>query len=105
VPNAKWAASAERDLNDIIEYIARDSIAVALEKLNSIRREVEVLSRFPRKGRIIPELKNHNVTKYREVIYSPWRIFYKIENKTVYIMAVIDGRRNIEDILLQKQLR
>jgi hypothetical protein len=27
---------------------------------------------------------------------------YKIENDIVYIMAVIDGRRNIEDILLKK---
>jgi hypothetical protein len=27
---------------------------------------------------------------------------YKIENDIVYIMIVIDGRRNIEDIILKK---
>jgi hypothetical protein len=33
-----------------------------------------------------------------------WRIIYKIENDIVYIMVVIDGRRNIEDILSKKIL-
>jgi hypothetical protein len=27
---------------------------------------------------------------------------YKIENDIVYIIAVIDGRRNVEDIILKK---
>jgi toxin ParE1/3/4 len=43
--------------------------------------------------------------KYHEIIISLWRLMYKIENNFVCVMAVIDGRRNIEDILLQRQLR
>jgi hypothetical protein len=27
---------------------------------------------------------------------------YKVENDIVYIMVVIDGRRNVEDIILKK---
>jgi len=30
---------------------------------------------------------------------------YKIENDTVYIMAIFDSRQNVEDLLLQKLLR
>jgi hypothetical protein len=30
---------------------------------------------------------------------------YKIENDTVYIMAIFDSRQNIEELLLQKLLR
>jgi hypothetical protein len=29
----------------------------------------------------------------------------KIEDKDIFILAVIDGRRNIEDVLLKRQLR
>jgi len=30
---------------------------------------------------------------------------YKKEKNIIYIMAILDGRRNIEDILLRRQLR
>ena len=30
---------------------------------------------------------------------------YKIENDTVYIMAIFDARQNVEELLLQKLLR
>lgn len=57
------------------------------------------------KGRIIPELKRQNVEKFREIIIKPCRLFYRIEQDTVYIMAVIDGLRNIGNILLSRNLR
>jgi len=31
-----------------------------------------------------------------------WRIIYKIENNDVYILMVIDGRRNVSDIVMKK---
>ncbi len=100
-----WTETANRDLNEIIEYIANNSIEIALEKFYKIRDSVKPLDKFPEQGRIIPELKNENIMKYRELIISPWRLMYKIEEKKIYIMAVLDGRRNIEDILMKRQLR
>jgi hypothetical protein len=43
-----------------------------------------------------------NIILYREIIVDYWRIMYKIENDIVYIMVVIDGRRNVEDIILKE---
>jgi len=100
-----WTETANKDLNEIIEYIANDSVEIALEKFYKIKDSVKQLDKFPEQGRIIPELKNENIMKYRELIISPWRLIYKIEEKKIYIMAVIDGRRNIEDILMKRQLR
>jgi hypothetical protein len=37
-----------------------------------------------------------------EIIVDYWRIIYKTENDIVYIMAIIDGRKNVEDIILKK---
>ena len=100
-----WTKTARIDLNEIIEYIAIDSVDIALKKYYEIKESTKQLNKFPEQGRIVPELKHENIMKYREIIISPWRLLYKIEEKKIYIMAVIDGRRNIEDILMKRQLR
>ena len=101
----KWTISAQADLEEIVEYIAQDSIHVALDKLNRIRREVHRLEKFAKQGRIIPELKGVGITTYRELILNPWRIMYRRVKETIYIVAVIDGRRNVEDVLLRRNIR
>lgn len=100
-----WTATAKNDLDEIIEYIAQDSIEIAIQKYEKIKELAEQLVLFPDQGRVIPELLKQNITKYHEIIISPWRLMYKTEINTVHVMAVIDGRRNIEDILLQRLLR
>lgn len=100
-----WAEIARKDLESIIDYIAIDSIDNALEILKNIRIKTESLINLPYRGRIVPELKYHNIENYRELILSPWRIIYRIENDNVYIIAIFDGRRNFEDILLERILK
>jgi plasmid stabilization system protein ParE len=41
---------------------------------------------------------------YREVVFPPWRIIYKIDKQQVVIISVLDSRRNLEDLLLKKLL-
>ena len=100
-----WIKVAINDLNEIIEYIAHDSVKAAIEKLEQIEEIANSLKTYPNRGRVIPELMKNNIIKYRELIINPWRIFYNIEKGKVYVHAVIDGRRNIEDILLKRKLR
>ncbi len=63
------------------------------------------LDQNPRRGRIVPELWEHGICEYREIIVSPYRIIYRIQDEEVRIMAVLDARRNLADILLQRLLR
>ncbi|MDR1212351.1 MAG: type II toxin-antitoxin system RelE/ParE family toxin [Spirochaetaceae bacterium] len=98
----KWAAPARNDLDEIIEYIAQTNMTYAIKILDKIELAVKKLDTFPRRGRIVPELERYGYIVYREIIVAYWRIMYKIENAIVYIMAVIDGRRNVEDIILKK---
>jgi len=96
--------NAEQDLNEIILYIAQREITIAQGIYEKLQSKVFSLRTFPEKGRIVPELFDHNIFQYHEVIENPWRIIYKIEDKKVFIMTVLDGRRNVEDILLKKLL-
>ena len=100
-----WSKTAKQDLEEIIKYLGTMSENVAREKYSLIKETAEKLKHFPDKGRIIPELERNNITKYREIVVSPWRLMYKVDQSRVFIMALIDGRRNIEDILLTRQLR
>ena len=101
----KWTLSAVKDLDEIIDYIAQDSVQIALKQYQKIKESAQTLCSFPEKGRIIPELQNQNIYKFRELIINPWRLMHKIDGNKVYVLALIDGRRNIEDILLNRQLR
>ena len=98
----KWAAPARNDLDEIIEYIAQSNITYAVKTLDKIEQAVKNLDISPKRGRIVPELERYGYILYREIIVDYWRIMYKIENYIVYIMVVIDGRRNVEDIILKK---
>lgn len=101
----QWTETAKKDLNDIIDYIANDEIEIAMKQYLRIKGSAEKLISFPEQGRVIPELLNEQIYKFRELIITPWRLMYKLENDIIYILAVIDGRRNIEDILMKRQLR
>jgi plasmid stabilization system protein ParE len=98
----KWAAPARDDLDEIIEYIAQTNITYAVKILDKIELAVKNLNISPKRGRIVPELERYGYILYREIIVDYWRIMYKKENDIVYIMVVIDGRRNVEDIILKK---
>lgn len=101
----KWAKNAKDDLINIVAYIKKDSPSIANDIYQKIRKKAHSSNFFPLKGRVVPELQNEGITFYREVIASPWRIIYKVGNDTVYIMAILDSRQNVEELLLQKLLK
>jgi toxin ParE1/3/4 len=57
---------------------------------------------FPTQGKISEDLRSIGIVSIHEIIETPWRIFYKIEYDTVFILSILDGRRNIEEILYKK---
>jgi toxin ParE1/3/4 len=97
-----WAAIAQHDLKQIIDYIAIDSPGNASPILQKIKLKVSDLYTMPDRGRIVPELKQQGIHTYRELIIVPWRVIYRISDTTVFVLSVIDSRRNVEDILLDR---
>jgi toxin ParE1/3/4 len=97
--------SAAIDLLAIYNYVAEESNSKALKIIQKLESRISKLVTFPEQERVAPELENFNILIYREIVEYPWRIFYKIELSTVLIIAILDGRRNIEDLLMQRLLR
>ena len=99
-----WASIAENDLARIIEYIANNSPANALKVLNKLKEKAANLNHSPKRGRIIPELQENGIYQYRELMVAPWRLMYRVQEAKIYVLAVLDSRQNIEDILLKRVL-
>ena len=103
--NVLWTFAAGQDLESIVDFIARDNPNAARVILQKLRKRADTLKTFPERGRVVPELANVGLRLYRELLVSPWRIVYRVSNAIVYVVMVIDGRRNAEDLLLERLVR
>ncbi|MDX8410220.1 MAG: type II toxin-antitoxin system RelE/ParE family toxin [Mariprofundales bacterium] len=101
-----WTDTARLDLDGIIEYIAEeDGAAIALNVLDRLEKRAGKLLNMPNRGRVVPELQENGVFQYRQLSETPWRIIYRIRKEIVYVVAVIDGRRDFVDLLLQRLIQ
>jgi plasmid stabilization system protein ParE len=100
-----WTHTAQLDLTEIIDYIAQDSMADALAILHKLEAKAELLITLPNRGRIVPELLHTGISQYRELISAPWRIVYRTESQRVMVMAVLDSRRDLQTVLLNRMAR
>jgi len=96
--------SAEADLNDIIQWIARnDSADRAVHVLDRIQSKLESLRLEPERGSVPQELRNLGIDRYRQIFFKPYRIIYQVREKRVIVSLVADGRRDMA-VLLQRRL-
>lgn len=100
-----WADPARRDLLEIADFIAFDDLATAKKIVSLIDDRVLSLQFSPKRGRIVSELAKHGINTFRELVVSPWRIVYKVDDSIVYIELVADGRRDLEDLLFRRIMR
>ncbi len=100
-----WSKNAIYDLEDIIKYLKIDSIKITKDIFYEIKDECQKLYFFPERKRIVPELQQLGITKYRELIYKRYRIIFKIQEDKVFVLLVVDSSRNLEDILYQRLLK
>ena len=97
--------SAINDLNEIINFIAQNNPATALTIMERINKKVKSLYHSPYRGACVPELLTRGIKDYRQITETPWRIIYKVDDKIVNILTIIDSRRNLQDILIKKLMK
>ena len=100
----KITQNAENDLNEIVNFILQNNPRTALVIMEKIISKIESLDHFPYRGGYVPELLVRNIKDFRKITETPWNIYYKINNNIVNVLAIIDSRRNLKDILINKLL-
>lgn len=101
-----WADTAANDLLAIIDYIAlRDSVESAADVHERIIDAVDDLETMPRRCGIVPELHTEGIDTYRELLVGPYRIVFGVRGTDVVVLAAVDGRRDLGELLIERALR
>jgi toxin ParE1/3/4 len=101
----EWAPRVLQDVEEILEYVAARDSHEASERLASrILGRAASLASHHRRCRIVPELRNLGVNEYRELIFAPYRLFYTVRKGAVWVVGVLDGRRDLQEILISRYL-
>lgn len=99
-------ADAEEDIFEIYNYVFNyDSPGKADKLFLNLKETCLSLDSFPERGHCPPELDRINIKDYYEIHFKPYRIIYQVRDKKVYIHCVLDGRRNLQEILQDRLLR
>jgi addiction module RelE/StbE family toxin len=99
-----WTEVAVRDLERLADRLHEAAPLRAEKILDRIISRGESLATLSHRGRTPPELRSIADRTWLEVIEAPWRILYRVVEDTVEIHAVLDGRRDLRDILLERML-
>lgn len=96
---------AARDLEDLYDYIAvHDAPRKADYVLEQIEKAFSKLSEFPERGTYPKELLALGIREYREIFFKPYRIIYRVMDKNVYVLLIVDGRRDMQSLLQRRLL-
>lgn len=100
-----WSRAAASDLEDIVAYVARESPAGAERLLDRLWTKAESLRTHAARGRIVGELLQFGMSTWRELVVPPYRLVYRVGGNRVIVLGVFDGRRDLQDVLLERLLR
>lgn len=91
----EWSKGAEKNLDGIETYIARDNPRAAVKTvLKIVRRASEQLSMYPSSGR------PGRIDGTRELVLPelPYIVIYTVRRETIFIVRVFHAAQDIENL-------
>ena len=102
----RHSTASHEDYAELIDSLAETrGISVASTVDARLERAISSLSVLASRGRIVPELRYEEGPEYREIITGVYRIVYRIVEDEVWIVAIVDGHRRLDDLLLGRARR
>jgi toxin ParE1/3/4 len=100
-----WSKDAGDEFTEIIswyKYTAGKNVAQKIyAKINS---PIKKLKDSPGIGKPAQILKDIGANDYRQIVQDNWILYYRVGGRNIDIVSVIDGRRNLEEILYKKTI-
>ena len=98
--------SAKQGILEIYNYYNKNVSKIQANSiLSKIEEKINSLSHLPYIGHTPIELLRINIKLYQEVHISIYRILYQVIDQQVFIFAVLDSRREIQELLERRLLR
>ncbi len=99
-------AGAKQDLLQLHKYVVlNDSDEKADRLIDDLYKTCLKLKTMPERGRIPPELERIGIREFREIILKPYRVIYSVTKTQVFVYCILDGRRDLQDLLEERLLR
>jgi toxin ParE1/3/4 len=87
----RWTKQAIHDIDNIAEFISKDSEHYAKIQVQRFFESTKVLARFPTAGKIVTEKQDPLI---REILVGSYRVIYKIINKSkIDVLTVHHSKR------------
>jgi toxin ParE1/3/4 len=90
----RFTPTARRDLKDIKNYIAEQSVPAAFRFVDDVVQKCEALAQFPEMGRLWADLD----PPLRSFPVGSYLIFYRPTAGGIQIVRIISGYRDIDTI-------
>jgi plasmid stabilization system protein ParE len=92
-------SAAQRDVESIQAYIARDKPFAAEEWVRDVRAKVLSLETLPERSEVLPE--SRVVGKdIRHLLFGNYRIIYRVRDDVVYVVRIIQASRRLKKSML-----
>jgi len=101
-----WSEAALQDVESILEWIcAHDGPVAARRVMDLVVGRAESLVENPERGRVVPEIREIGIVDFRELLEKSYRLCYRVHGRDVVIVSVLDGRRDLERVLVDRAMR
>jgi plasmid stabilization system protein ParE len=96
--------AADEDMLAIADELAASvGIEAALALDERLDAAIESLDEPSNRGRVVPELRARGTMTYLELIVPPYyRVIYRVEEHEVWVIAVLDHRRDLDPVLRRR---
>ena len=86
----RWTEAAYLDLEEIVEFVAKDSLTYASVVATDLVEAVDSLDEFPRRGRVVPEFDDVDI---RELLVGRYRVIFLVRPEVVVVLGILHGSR------------
>ena len=87
-----WTETAWDDLEEVADYIAKDSSHYAAALVREARDAARTLAHLAERGRVVPEFNDPSI---RELFVRNYRLIYQVTEQTIYVVGFIHGARDL----------
>ena len=87
-----WTDPAWLDLENVADYIARDSEFYAAAFVQQVKEASASLKNFAERGQIVPEFGDESI---RELLVKSYRLVYRVSDKQILILTLVHGAQRL----------
>ena len=72
--------------------------------LDRLAKVVDMLTTVPQRGGHPRELLALSIHEYRQLVFEPWRVVYRVMGRNVHVFLIVDGRCDLNALLARRLL-